>query len=72
MSCLRLSILSDVELRSVHEASLTMLRETGVLVQHPEVVRMLVSAGASIESAHPIVHLPETLVLDSIARAGKA
>lgn len=43
-----------------------------MLVQHPEVVQELVSARASIESAHPIVHLPETVVMDSIARAGKA
>jgi len=68
----RFSILSDAELRSVHEASLTILRNTGVLVQHPDVVQMLVSAGASVESARTIVHLPETLVMESIARAGKA
>ena len=71
MSRSRFSILSDAELRRMHEASLTILRHTGVLVQHPEVVQMLVSAGASVESARPIVHLPETLVMDSIARAGK-
>jgi trimethylamine---corrinoid protein Co-methyltransferase len=66
------NILSDAELRSVHEASLTILRDTGVLVQHPEVVHTLVSAGASVESVRPIVHLPETLVMESIARAGKS
>lgn len=71
MSRSRHSILSDTELRSVHEAGLTILWETGVLVQHPEVVQMLASAGARVESGHPIVHLPETLVMESIARAGK-
>lgn len=71
MSRGRFIVLSDAKLRSVHEASLTILRDTGVFVQHPEVVPMLVSAGARIESARPIVHLPETLVMDSIARAGK-
>ena len=68
----RFKILDDAELQGVHEASLEILRNTGVLVQHPDVVQLLADAGASVESAHPVVHLPESLVMDSIARAGKA
>jgi trimethylamine--corrinoid protein Co-methyltransferase len=72
MSRFRFDIFSETELLSLHEASLKILRDTGVLVQHPEVVQMLLRAGASVESAHPLVHLPESLVMDSLARAGKA
>lgn len=65
------SLLGESEILSFHEASLGILRETGVLVRHPEVVRKLASVGARVESAHPIVHLPENLVMDGISRAGK-
>ena len=64
-------MINDTQIQSIHEASVTILRDTGVLVQHPEVVRMLVDAGARVESAHPIVHLPESLIMDGVARAGK-
>jgi trimethylamine:corrinoid methyltransferase-like protein len=70
MSRDRLRILSATELQSIHEASLTILRDTGVLLQHPGIVQALVGAGARVESAHPVVHLPETLVMGCLDLAG--
>jgi trimethylamine--corrinoid protein Co-methyltransferase len=72
MSRARFDPLSETELLSLHGASLKILRDTGVLVRHAEIIHVLQGAGANVESAHPIVHLPETLVMDSLARAGKA
>ena len=66
-----IAILSTAEIQAIHDASLTILRDTGVMVHHPEILALIQGAGGRAESAQPIVHLPESLVMDSIARAGK-
>jgi trimethylamine--corrinoid protein Co-methyltransferase len=66
-----LSLLGASQLQDIHEASLRILRDTGVMVHHPEVLNLLGQAGARVESARPIAHLPEALVMEALARAGK-
>jgi trimethylamine--corrinoid protein Co-methyltransferase len=70
MAEIGLDILSDGELRDIHEASIRILSETGVLVPDPEVFALLLGAGAKGQSAHPIARLPESLVMDLVRRAG--
>jgi len=66
-----LAFLSDAELQAIHEASILILRDTGVRVHHDEVRVLLGQAGATIDSAGEIARLPEQLVMDSIERSGK-
>ena len=67
----RFQNLDPADLLSIHDASLRILRDTGVLIPHPEFAELLVAAGARSESAQPIVHLPEDLVMNAIQGAGK-
>ena len=66
-----LQILSEREIAAIQDASLAILRDTGVMIRHEEMLRMLGEAGAKIDAGHKIVRLSETLVLDSVSRAGK-
>jgi trimethylamine--corrinoid protein Co-methyltransferase len=66
-----LQILSQSEIDAIRDASLIVLRDTGVMVHHDEVLRLLGEAGARIDEGHKIARLPEKLVMDSVAQAGK-
>ena len=64
-------LLGPEELQAIHEASLKILRETGVMIHHPEILRLTGESGARVESARPIVHFPEELVMSCLKSAGK-
>ncbi len=66
------SVLTPRQIQAIHDASLKVLHDTGVMVHHPEILKLLEGAGARLEAAHPIAHLPESIVMDALARAGKA
>ena len=61
----RLETLSEQETEAIKEASYVMLRDTGVMVHHDEVLRLLSEAGATVGPERKIVRLPEKLVVDS-------
>lgn len=67
-----IELLAPAEVQAIHDTSLAVLRDTGVMVHHPDVLKLLGEAGARVESARPIAHLPETLIMDSLERAGKS
>jgi trimethylamine--corrinoid protein Co-methyltransferase len=67
----RLQVLSAKEIEAIHDASLAILRDTGVMVHHEDMLRLLGQAGARIDSDHKIARLPERLVMDRVAGAGK-
>jgi len=67
----RVQILAEKEIESIQDASLLILRDTGVMVHHEEMLRMLGQAGAKVDSDRKIARLPEKLVMDSVAKAGK-
>jgi trimethylamine--corrinoid protein Co-methyltransferase len=71
MAKISVNVLSDNEIKDIHEASLVILRDTGVMVHHEEVLRLLGEAGAKIDKSNNIARLPEKLVMDSVAGAGK-
>jgi len=54
----------------LHEASLDILRRTGVRLHHPEAVDLLVSAGASVEQGDR-VYVPAELVERALSTAPK-
>ena len=67
----RLEILSEREIDHIKNASLVILRDTGVMVHHDEMLRGLEAAGAKVDHEHKIARLPEKLVTDSVAQAVK-
>jgi len=65
-------VLSDEQVVRLHEASLWILDRVGVQVPHPEVRRRFAAAGAAVDEAAERVCIPESLVMQSLAQAGKS
>ena len=64
-------ILSDLELQTINEISLDILKNIGVKIPHREILERLDGAGASIDKVTQTAKLPGQLVLDSISKACK-
>jgi len=71
MAKISVKVLSDNEIKDIHEASLVILRDTGIMVHHDEALKLFGQAGAKIDKSNNIAHLDEKLVMDSVAQAGK-
>ncbi|MBP7052033.1 MAG: trimethylamine methyltransferase family protein [Phycisphaerae bacterium] len=71
MAGIHIEALSQREIDAIRDASLVILRDTGVMVHHDEVLRLLGEAGAKIDESRKIACLPQKLVMDSVAQAGK-
>ena len=71
MANIQVKVLSDREIQAIHDASIVILRDTGVIVHHDEVLRLLAEAGAQVDQHNKIARMPEQLVMDCVARAGK-
>lgn len=67
----RLSVLSGDELDAIHEGTLRILEEVGVLVREPRAMSLLLDAGATRVPATERVLLPPGLVRDSLGRVPK-
>ena len=65
----RLKFLSDEDIKSMHEATLQILNEVGVIWTHKPSLDILTDAGCTIQGNR--VHFPPDLVMDSIAKANK-
>ncbi|MGA2502611.1 MAG: trimethylamine methyltransferase family protein [Anaerolineales bacterium] len=68
-SMIRLSVLDDSEIEAIHQASLRILAETGVVLAEPKSRALLNDAGAKINETR--VLLPPEVVERCIAMAGK-
>jgi trimethylamine--corrinoid protein Co-methyltransferase len=66
-----LQILTEREIDSIKNASLVILRDTGILVHHEELLQVLGEAGAIVDRTHKMARLPEKLVQDCVAQAGR-
>lgn len=71
MATIKVQILSEREIQAIHDAALTILGDTGIMVHHNDVLKLLEQAGAKVDRNSKIACLPERLVMDCIARAGK-
>jgi trimethylamine--corrinoid protein Co-methyltransferase len=67
-----LRVLSDAQLTKLHDASLAILAKVGVELPHTEVQRRFQEAGANVDDATRRVRIPESLVEESLAQAGKS
>ncbi len=64
-------ILTKDQIRSVHEASLTILERIGVGVPHPEMLGRFADAGAVVDHKAQRVKIPPALVARALEQAGK-
>lgn len=68
----RYGILSQDQLESIHQATVRVLSEVGIQVYHDEVLTHLADAGASVDAESQVVKIDETLLMDSLEKAGKS
>ena len=71
MANIHVKILSDAEIQTIHDASLTVLKKTGIMIHHDEILKLVAEAGAKVDNDSKIAHLPERLIMDCIAKAKK-
>lgn len=64
------SVLSNQQIERIHEASLTVLERTGVVVPHAEMLRRFADAGARVDFDNQRVLIPSELVTRLISQAG--
>ena len=63
---IKLNVLTENEVEAIHESSLRILAETGIVLTHPQGREILAAAGATVERDR--VLLPPELVEEAIAR----
>lgn len=68
----RLAFLTNEEVRRIHETSLRVLADVGVVVHSKNVAAMLVSAGAESSNDGKRILIPDVLVRSSLASAPKS
>jgi len=62
----KLEVLDGSELREIHEVSLRILAETGVLVSSQRALNLLEEAGAQVDLQKKLAKIPKRLVEDSL------
>ena len=65
----RLQVLSDEQVRQIHQAALDILWQTGVLVKAPAARELLRQAGAVVDEENLICRLPADLVETALKKA---
>ncbi len=65
------SILTKEQIKRIHQASLTVLQRTGVVVPHKEILSRFADKGADVDYRTERVRIPPDLVMDLLAKAGK-
>ena len=65
----RLKFLSDDDIQAMHEATLQVMSEVGVIWSHKPSLDILTDAGCTVKENR--VYFPADLVMDSIKKAGK-
>lgn len=68
---MQLQILTQDQIHKLHDASLEILSTVGVRIPHPDMRARFRAAGAEVDEATELVKIPERLVMESLAQAGK-
>lgn len=71
MATMSLQTLSQAEVNAIHETSLAILREAGVRVHHETILRLIGEQGGQVDRDRQLARLPEKMVMEAVARAGK-
>jgi trimethylamine--corrinoid protein Co-methyltransferase len=61
-----LRLLSEEDLKKIHEASLSILENTGMMIDHKKARAMLQEAGAKVDHEKKIVKFPPELVEETL------
>ncbi len=64
-------ILTDDQITRIHDASLSILERTGVIIPHQDMLNRCEDAGASVDRTEQRVRIPADLVARAIETAGK-
>jgi len=59
--------LTDTQVKRIHQASLSILKRTGVEVEHTEAAQLFAQAGAEVDGSR--VHIPEALIEETLEKA---
>jgi trimethylamine--corrinoid protein Co-methyltransferase len=66
---LRFSVLQQADIEHIHELSLKVLEETGIILHYPPARELLRGHGAMLDEARQLVHIPRRLVEEALQRA---
>ncbi len=66
---LRFSVVELADVERIHELSLQVLAETGILLHYPPARQLLAAHGASVDEARQVVRIPRQLVEQALASA---
>jgi trimethylamine--corrinoid protein Co-methyltransferase len=66
MATPRITLLSTAELQAIHDTSLKILRDVGVLVRSDQVLEILAAAGARVDRSSGVARFDESTVLKAI------
>ncbi len=69
---LEFKVLSDDEIKKIHNTSLKVLEQIGIHMPHPEALNVMEKAGAKVEKNSALVKMPPQLVMDCVAKAPKS
>jgi trimethylamine--corrinoid protein Co-methyltransferase len=64
-------ILTNDQIKSLHEASLAILKRIGVVVPHQAMLERFADSGAEVDLTKELVRIPEEHVMRSLNQAGK-
>ena len=64
-------ILTEEQIKRIHEAALAILERTGVIVPHEEMLRRFVDSGAAVDWENQRVRIPPDMVMRLLDKAGK-
>ncbi len=66
---LRFSVLQPADIERIHELSLKVLEETGVILHYPPARELLAKQGASVDEARQLARIPRRLVEEALELA---
>lgn len=64
-------VLNDDQILCIHRASIRMLRQTGVVIPHEEMLNSFEASGALVDKKEQRVYIPESLIMGCVASASK-
>lgn len=64
-------VLSDEQIKQIHNASIRILETIGIQVSHSEILKRFKRANAEVDESKQRVKIPEKLVMESIENCGK-
>jgi len=67
MRLTHLKVLSEKELSNIHQASLRVLSETGVVIHSEKVLRLLKDHGAKVDVGKEQAWIPESFILEALS-----